>query len=822
MNGVQRKRKEVKKIREQMTDKELFLSKAYHDSLRKFARVLGGNQAVGLVLAYTKEEDSRIALTDGNTIFLNTANIITEQFLHRKGKMASHEGLVAHECGHIRYSDFDRRTIYTNGFSQGRIFPKPPEGQTPAEKRAAEELKQFIRRRDQAAVSVIAMTAAHLNNLLEDVYIEGKMCQRYPGSVRTSIQRNTAVLLGRIPTASERKTEKNNGLDMMIDLLLRYARSGETEEEKVYDRQYRSCLEACRSRIDEAVGSDDPDIRYVVANELLLKIWKYIKKAIQTARTDLGRDFLKLSPEEQEKKAREYLKENLNPSCLSGGYDRECGRPKTIEGWDGSLDSEETSGQEGSGQEKEGQAEKEKQESQIEKEKQEGQTEKEKEGSQTEPEGKESPGGKEEKAGNREKEESGKEESRSEKGQRSNGREENGSQEQASRDNESETGEESSQKEEKEQGEKDEDKDGHTKAPSHIVLLRVGQLAVQGQGEECDEFEGEVIGLLGQEDGVVRTREIGGDFLEIQNKAAEEVYGKQAEVKLKKRLEDEAKDLSPEGIHKGVPVKIYRELEITPRMEAGYREIESEIKKTAGRLRQMVEEILIRKEGGVMSGLYMGKRLSRGNLYRQDGKIFEKRILPEEGFSVAFGVLVDNSGSMIVDNRIGQARKAALVLYEFCRSLSIPITVYGHSTCSVLFHGGFREGVAMYSFAEFDSVDGKDHLRIQGMKHCQCNRDGLALRFVGKHLAEREEEVKILTLISDGSPYAVNYGGETAKEDLRMAKQELHKMGVTLFSAAIGDDREVIEDIYGDSFLNISNLGTMPQKLAALLLRYLR
>ena len=198
MNGVQRKRKEVKKIREQMTDEELFLSKAYHDSLRKFARVLGGNQAVGLVLAYTKEEDSRIALTDGNTIFLNTANIITEQFLHRKGKMTSHEGLVAHECGHIRYSDFDRRTIYTNGFSQGRIFPKPPEGQTPAEKRAAEELKQFIRRRDQAAVSVIAMTAAHLNNLLEDVYIEGKMCQRYPGSVRTSIQRNTAVLLGRI------------------------------------------------------------------------------------------------------------------------------------------------------------------------------------------------------------------------------------------------------------------------------------------------------------------------------------------------------------------------------------------------------------------------------------------------------------------------------------------------------------------------------------------------------------------------------------------------------------------------------------------------
>ena len=69
MNGVQSKRKEVKKLREHMTDKELFLSKAYQDSLRKFARVLGGNQAVGLVLAYTKEENSRIAHRRKDHIF---------------------------------------------------------------------------------------------------------------------------------------------------------------------------------------------------------------------------------------------------------------------------------------------------------------------------------------------------------------------------------------------------------------------------------------------------------------------------------------------------------------------------------------------------------------------------------------------------------------------------------------------------------------------------------------------------------------------------------------------------------------------------------
>lgn len=128
----------------------------------------------------------------------------------------------------------------------------------------------------------------------------------------------------------------------------------------------------------------------------------------------------------------------------------------------------------------------------------------------------------------------------------------------------------------------------------------------------------------------------------------------------------------------------------------------------------------------------------------------------------------------------------------------------------------------MYSFAEFDSVDGKDPLRIAEMEDRNCNRDGLALRFVGEHLAKREEDIKILILISDGSPYADGYSGITAVEDLKQAKRELQRKGIQLFAAAIGDDRESIEAIYGDSFLNISDLRTMPQKMAGLLMKYLR
>ena len=45
------------------------------------------------------------------------------------------------------------------------------------------------------------------------------------------------------------------------------------------------------------------------------------------------------------------------------------------------------------------------------------------------------------------------------------------------------------------------------------------------------------------------------------------------------------------------------------------------------------------------------------------------------------------------------ARAAAIILYDFCQSLHIPVMVYGHST---------DDGVALYSYAEFDSIDQLD------------------------------------------------------------------------------------------------------------------
>ena len=79
------------------------------------------------------------------------------------------------------------------------------------------------------------------------------------------------------------------------------------------------------------------------------------------------------------------------------------------------------------------------------------------------------------------------------------------------------------------------------------------------------------------------------------------------------------------------------------------------------------------------------------------------------------------------------------------------MTIYGHST-------DYR-GVALYSYAEFDSVDENDRYRLMDMMNRNGNRDGAALRFVAEHLAKRPENRKLLILISDGQPADTGYRG---------------------------------------------------------------
>lgn len=287
---------------------------------------------------------------------------------------------------------------------------------------------------------------------------------------------------------------------------------------------------------------------------------------------------------------------------------------------------------------------------------------------------------------------------------------------------------------------------------------------------------------------------------------AEKTVCQELEQNRLSELNREAQSISYGDIHKGVAIRVNRMTEVPPEMVTQYNAIAGPLLVISKQLQKsLLRQLRDQQRGGKQTGLLMGRRLDAHALCRGDGKVFTKNALPSQPPGMAVGLLLDESGSMSSCDRATYARASAIILYDFCQALRVPVMVYGHSTGS--------KGVELYSYSEFDAIDREDKYRLVDISARGSNRDGAALRFVAERLSHRPEELKLLILVSDGQPADTGYYGTAAEEDLRGIQQEYRRKGILFIAAAIGDDKENMERIYGDSFLDITDLNQLPVKL---------
>ncbi len=309
------------------------------------------------------------------------------------------------------------------------------------------------------------------------------------------------------------------------------------------------------------------------------------------------------------------------------------------------------------------------------------------------------------------------------------------------------------------------------------------------------------------------------DIERILDQMAERAACEQLESERIQELNDVAQNISYGDIHAGVNIRVNRIASVDEELVEQYDAISAPLISISRQLQKsLVKQLKGNRRGGKQTGLIMGRRLDAHALCRNDGKVFYKNNLPNEITELAVGLLLDESGSMCACDRCSYARASAIILYDFCRSLDIPVMVYGHST-------GYSEAghtVELYSYAEFEGFDHDDKYRMMDIAARGSNRDGAALRYVAEQLSKRPETVKILILVSDGQPADSGYSGSAAEEDLRGIKQEYQRKGILFVAAAIGDDKQNIERIYGDSFLDISDLNQLPVKLTSVVKRHVR
>lgn len=74
-----------------------------------------------------------------------------------------------------------------------------------------------------------------------------------------------------------------------------------------------------------------------------------------------------------------------------------------------------------------------------------------------------------------------------------------------------------------------------------------------------------------------------------------------------------------------------------------------------------------------------------------------------------------------------------------------------------------------------------------------------------------------MVVISDGAPNDGDYGGAEAFDDIKKTVAEFKRKGLLIYGAAIDDDREVIQELYGKGFLSITDLKSLPKTMVRLM-----
>lgn len=304
------------------------------------------------------------------------------------------------------------------------------------------------------------------------------------------------------------------------------------------------------------------------------------------------------------------------------------------------------------------------------------------------------------------------------------------------------------------------------------------------------------------------------DIERLLSSMAEEKVTEELEEELSEELQREANTIRYGNAHRNIHVTVSRMAHVDQNLIDSYNRVAPELLMLSKRLQRSVSSALRdRRQGGKQTGLLIGKRLNQHALYRNDGRIFYNSRLPTEPINLSVGLLIDESGSMCSNDRITRARATAIVIQDFCESLGIPLLVVGHTAWS--------SHVELFSYSDFDTYDKNNRYRLMDMSARDCNRDGAALRFVAEKLSKQTSEVKILMIICDGQPNDDGYSGSAAEADLRGIKLEYARKGVKIYAAAIGEDRPRIERIYGDGYLDITNLQELPVMLTNLIVRSL-
>lgn len=232
--------------------------------------------------------------------------------------------------------------------------------------------------------------------------------------------------------------------------------------------------------------------------------------------------------------------------------------------------------------------------------------------------------------------------------------------------------------------------------------------------------------------------------------------------------------------------------------------LSSEISLDCYLLKKLFKELIKQNENKKLTGYYEGKVNTR-DLYRMytDKKVFYQNKYKSKKSDLAILLMIDMSGSMFGE-RITNAAKAAIMMFETCLSLNIPIAIVGHEAKSRM------PEVKHHWFVNFEEKS-KDKLKFLYAR--ENTREGLSIRILAKEFSRRKEKDKIMICISDGLSYHNSgrdiYYNEKTEKDIKEAVDYTKKFGIKTFGVAIGEDKSELQKIF-KNYVDVQNTKDLP------------
>lgn len=804
-------RRTVQQKIKNMGDKKVFTSPEFQEyaSLLVHAVSKKPKSKLNITLSFDKKSDIT-AYTDGQKIFANLGHSLVQTYKTAGARFLAAMGMLFHECAHIRFYNNQEYTALIKKYAQGSFPIEPPK----VNREQAEALAGIeVLLTTSVGKSAISQFINSLDNCVVDYHDEQCLFAEEGTYVHQCILTVTEAIRSQLSSLESMLAKDQNDLAIILNLILQYARWNTfiVEDSNNLDTEEHLCsVKAMAPYIDKAKTTDDPHERFRCYNYCLIHLWPYIKNLLNIP--DMSNNAMP-----QESSGDGGSGGESNGSDAQPAEDQSGGDPS-------SASSPSNAGQQaGNGDQNTGAHD-----------------------SESEKSGEHNESG--EQSSSIQGENDAAEKQDSESVSSSDASEEQSSEPASSDDASAEQNTESSSTADDQaheglsQKEMAELADMLKRAIDSVAPADMEKLneAVSDGTNNFTQTKRPNLPASSKSDASKQKSEMDKTSCNNEQQAEDEkqtaeemaesaINSIARQIAEREASEEESQSIFSEQLieisqipagssHKGCKIFV-QDCPVTKKEIDAYNATMKEVGNLSRSLQRKVQhEIMLRRDDCVKHHRIYGKKVAVGDTYRRDGRFFDRKKDPGNPIDVAIAVIIDRSGSMycgntvkVSSNRIQSAIKAAALVYDFAHGLKIPIMVVGH-------HTAFNERDSiLYLNATFTPRKDDKYRIMDSRESGECNRDGLIINAVSELLSRRSEELKLLFVISDGQPNADHYSGAPAIKDIQNIVKHYKQKGVFTFATAIGEDKDKIKEIYGDGYIDISDLKTFPQRLVRMI-----